>query len=299
MMLVVVQVVLLVGVRRRVPARDRLRTTSAGSTCSGCSTPTHVTPSRPGLPQPRARRRDPVALLLTLVFHRLRPGWIASVAGRIRWRWMLVTLRAGVRGAARDGGRAARSSRRPGDPADSSGGAERLDQHRPATSCSSSSCSPRCRRRGRSTPSAATSPRPSAGCSHRSGRACPARAPCSCPRVLFALAHGAQDAPVFVDRFAFGLVVGDPRDRDRWPRGGDRDARAQQLPGLRLRARLQRHDHRPEPHRRQLVVRCRPRSPSRWSTSGWRSGRPAGWASSNAVDRGPAANVLEGSEPRV
>jgi len=28
------------------------------------------------------------------------------------------------------------------------------------------------------------------------------------PALLFALAHGAQDAPVFVDRFAFGLVAG-------------------------------------------------------------------------------------------
>ena len=28
------------------------------------------------------------------------------------------------------------------------------------------------------------------------------------PAVLFALAHGAQDAPVFVDRLAFGLVAG-------------------------------------------------------------------------------------------
>ncbi len=28
------------------------------------------------------------------------------------------------------------------------------------------------------------------------------------PALLFALAHGAQDAPVFIDRFAFGLVAG-------------------------------------------------------------------------------------------
>ena len=28
------------------------------------------------------------------------------------------------------------------------------------------------------------------------------------PAVLFALAHGAQDAPVFVDRLAFGIVAG-------------------------------------------------------------------------------------------
>ena len=28
------------------------------------------------------------------------------------------------------------------------------------------------------------------------------------PAILFAFAHGAQDAPIFVDRFAFGLVAG-------------------------------------------------------------------------------------------
>jgi len=28
------------------------------------------------------------------------------------------------------------------------------------------------------------------------------------PAVLFALAHGAQDAPIFVDRLAFGVVAG-------------------------------------------------------------------------------------------
>ncbi len=32
----------------------------------------------------------PVAWLLTRVLHGLRPGWLASVAPRIRWRWLLV-----------------------------------------------------------------------------------------------------------------------------------------------------------------------------------------------------------------
>ena len=34
----------------------------------------------------------PVGLFLTRVFHGLRPGWVTSVAGRIRWRWMAVTF---------------------------------------------------------------------------------------------------------------------------------------------------------------------------------------------------------------
>jgi membrane protease YdiL (CAAX protease family) len=32
----------------------------------------------------------PVAWLLTRALHGLRPGWLASIAPRIRWRWMLV-----------------------------------------------------------------------------------------------------------------------------------------------------------------------------------------------------------------
>lgn len=34
----------------------------------------------------------PVVFLVVWVMHRLRPGWSASVAGRIRWRWLLVSL---------------------------------------------------------------------------------------------------------------------------------------------------------------------------------------------------------------
>ena len=34
----------------------------------------------------------PVAILLTWLLHRRRPGWVASVLGRIRWRWLLTCL---------------------------------------------------------------------------------------------------------------------------------------------------------------------------------------------------------------
>jgi len=38
----------------------------------------------------------PVAILLSWVLHRVRPKWLLSVAGRIRWRWLLACLGAAV-----------------------------------------------------------------------------------------------------------------------------------------------------------------------------------------------------------
>ena len=61
------------------------------------------------------------------------------------------------------------------------------------------------------------------------------------PALIFALFHGfSQAPPVFFDRFAFGVVAGHPRDPHRRARGGHRDARPQQLHGLRARARVRR-----------------------------------------------------------
>ena len=45
-------------------------------------------------------------------------------------------------------------------------------------------------------------------CSRRSGHRRRRAAAVLLPAILFALAHGAQDAPIFIDRFAFGLVAG-------------------------------------------------------------------------------------------
>ena len=42
---------------------------------------------------------------------------------------------------------------------------------------------------------------------------------------LFALAHGAQNFPLFFDRFAFGLIAGLAGDPHRRARGGHRAAR--------------------------------------------------------------------------
>ena len=144
----------------------------------------------------------PVALLLTRVLHGMRPGWVSSVAGRLRWRWMAVTfglafvalLATVVVGSFVPAA---------GDPADSSGGLNNwTDTH------------PRLRHRHRAAHPAAGRgggvrlPRlPHPGLRRAVPQAAVARASLL-PAVLFALAHGAQDAPVFVDRLAFGLVAG-------------------------------------------------------------------------------------------
>jgi uncharacterized protein len=38
----------------------------------------------------------PVAILLTWLLHRVRPQWLLSVAGRIRWRWLMACVGAAV-----------------------------------------------------------------------------------------------------------------------------------------------------------------------------------------------------------
>ena len=90
----------------------------------------------------------------------------------------------------------------PATPGTSSAASSTTSRRRPR-SAPWSCCSPRrCRPRARSTSSAAT-------CCRRSGR-------CSGNRwvaivltaTLFALAHGAQNFPLFFDRFAFGLIAG-------------------------------------------------------------------------------------------
>ena len=52
----------------------------------------HVTPAELAYVNLSLAAAIPVAILLTRFFHDLRPGWLASVVGRIRWRWLAVCL---------------------------------------------------------------------------------------------------------------------------------------------------------------------------------------------------------------
>jgi membrane protease YdiL (CAAX protease family) len=148
----------------------------------------------------------PVAILLTLVLHRLGPGWLASVTGRLRWKWLLTCLGLSVLALFATLVVSAFL------PAQGEGG---------ELSGSVNAWTPELRNFALVilvlTPLQAAGEEYAfrgyltqafGGISAPLGRG-PARALAVVgPALLFALAHGAQDAPIFFDRFAFGLVAG-------------------------------------------------------------------------------------------
>ncbi len=177
-----------------------------GGRLEALSDTAHVSPSLLAYLNLSLAAAIPVALFLTRALHGLPPGWVTSVAGRIRWRWMLVTfglafvalLATVVVGSFVPAA---------GDPADSSGG---LNSWTSTT-------------RDFVLVIVLLTPLQAAGEEFAfrgyltqafGGLFAPLGANASrafavlLPSVLFALAHGAQDAPVFFDRLAFGLVAG-------------------------------------------------------------------------------------------
>ena len=142
----------------------------------------------------------PVTWLISRLLHGLRPGWLASVAARIRWRWLavcfalafvalLATLVVSTLGPSQ------------GEGTDMSGG---LNDFTSTT-------------RDFLLVVLFLTPLQAAGEEYAfrgyltqafGGLFGRPWAAVLFPAVLFALAHGAQSAPVFFDRFAFGLVAG-------------------------------------------------------------------------------------------
>ncbi len=146
----------------------------------------------------------PVVWLVNRVLHGLRPGWLSSVAPRLRWRWFAVTLGLAVvaliatvlvsavlpaqEGGAELGGAANTFTSTTRDfllvillltPLQAAGEEYAF--------------------RGYLTQAiggVVSSPRVSVVLA------------VLVPATLFALAHGAQDAPIFIDRLAFGIVAG-------------------------------------------------------------------------------------------
>lgn len=142
----------------------------------------------------------PVAWLLTRVLHGLRPRWLASVAPRIRWRWLLVCFGLAVVALFAT---LAVSAVVPA----SAGSAEMSGDLNEFTSTT----------RDYLLVVLLLTPLQAAGEEYAFrgyltqafgnvfGRAWAA---VLFPAVLFALAHGSQSAPIFFDRFAFGVVAG-------------------------------------------------------------------------------------------
>ena len=142
----------------------------------------------------------PVCLLLTWLLHRLRPGWLSSVRPRLRWRWMtlcfglaFLALLATVVVAA--------LLPSAGEAGDVRG---ELNDWTSTT-------------RDFVLVIVLLTPLQAAGEEYAfrgyltqafGGLFRSRAAAVVLPALLFAFAHGAQDAPIFIDRLAFGLVAG-------------------------------------------------------------------------------------------
>jgi membrane protease YdiL (CAAX protease family) len=171
-----------------------------GDKVDALSDTAHVTPSQLAYLNLSLAAAIPVALFLTRILHGIRPGWVSSVIGRLRWRWMAVTL--GLAFVALFATVVVGSFvPAAGDVADSSGG---LNSWTDTT-------------RDFVIVIVLLTPLQAAGeeyafrgyLTQAFGGLFRSRvAAVLIPAVLFALAHGAQDAPVFVDRLAFGIVAG-------------------------------------------------------------------------------------------
>lgn len=150
----------------------------------------------------------PAALLVAFALHRLRPGWVASVAGVLRWRWLLVCFGIAVVALAVTVGVSTALPDQGSGTIDLTGGAN------PWTGAS----------RDFLLVVLLLTPLQAAGeefvfrgylaqaCGGLTARFSPAvsgTVAVVVPAVLFALAHGlGQDVPIFFDRLAFGIVAG-------------------------------------------------------------------------------------------
>lgn len=148
----------------------------------------------------------PAAMLVTWAFHGLRPSWLASVLPRIRWRWMLVCF--GLAVVALIGTLVVSALL----PSQGESGEIAGDLNSWTTTTRDfvivvllltplQAAGEEYAFRGYLTQAfgGLFAPLPP-----QVGRA----AAVVLPAVLFALAHGAQELPIFVDRLAFGLVAG-------------------------------------------------------------------------------------------
>jgi membrane protease YdiL (CAAX protease family) len=173
---------------------------------SALSDTNHVTPSLLAYLNLSLAAAIPVALFLTWAFHRMPPGWVCSVAGRLRWRWMAVTF--GLAFVALVATVIVGSFvPAAGDPADSSGGLNSWSDTLRDFVVVIVLLTP-LQAAGEEFAFRGYLTQAFGGLFAAFGPRVARAAAVLLPAVLFALAHGAQDAPVFVDRLAFGLVAG-------------------------------------------------------------------------------------------
>lgn len=149
----------------------------------------------------------PAVLLVAFALHRLRPGWVASVAGALRWRWLLVCLGLAVAALALT---VAVSTVLP----DQGSGTVDVSGANPWTNASRDFLlvvlllTP-LQAAGEEFVFRGYLAQACGGLTARWSGAVSGTVAVVVPAVLFALAHGlGQDAPIFFDRLAFGIVAG-------------------------------------------------------------------------------------------
>ena len=178
------------------------------------------------------------------VLHGLRPRWLTSVVPRMRWKFFAVCLGLAVIALA---AQVAVGSVLPGDAAGGVGG--KLNDFTTSTALAALVV-------------LLTTPLQAAGEEYVfRGYLLQALGSLFSNRwvaigatgLLFALAHGAQNFPLFFDRLSFGLIAAWLVIRTGGSRGRHRAARAEQLPGLRARPVLRRPLGDVERHRGELV----------------------------------------------
>ena len=160
----------------------------------------HVTPGGLAYLNLSLAAAFPVVIVISLLLHRLRPGWVASVTGRMRWKWLLVCLGLSVVALAAT---LVVSSFLPAQ-------GEGTDMNSSVNAWSTEI-------RNFLLVIVFLTPLQAAGEEYAfrgyltqafGGLFRSRAAAILLPALLFALAHGAQDLPIFFDRFAFGLVAG-------------------------------------------------------------------------------------------
>ena len=211
----------LVLCRRSRSGSPRSSRAATASTTSRERRPRRRRRRGPAGAQPRARLDDPGHLVRRSgVVHRMRPRWLTSVVPQDALAVLLRLPRAGRRRPA-----SPRSSSAPsaGRRCRARAQASTTSPTTTALASRSSCCSPRRSRRRGGVPLPWL---PAAGRRVAVARTMVKWVAIVLTALLFALAHGAQNFPLFFDRFAFGLdrrLAGDPH---RWARGRHRAARA-------------------------------------------------------------------------
>lgn len=150
----------------------------------------------------------PAVLLVAFALHRMRPGWVVSVAGMLRWRWLLACFGLAVVALALTVGVSTLLPDQGSGTIDLAGGANAWTSASRDFLLVVLLLTP-LQAAGEEFVFRGYLAQACGGLTARFPGAVSGTVAVVVPAVLFALAHGlGQDVPIFFDRLAFGLVAG-------------------------------------------------------------------------------------------